>query len=131
MPVLSPRAEPAALQEALVSQGKAVVRRAQSHGGSYACQQPLLSEWHHVCDRNAAVEGTQAGVTNRLALSALLSVKWSHNLPMTSFPHWLPPPHHHSFVLSLRLPPSQSHGTCNRKRLYTIYGAHILQTLIA
>lgn len=67
VPVLSPRAEPAALQEALVSQGKAVVRRAQSHGGSYACQQPLLSEWHHVCDRNAAVEGTQAGVTNRLA----------------------------------------------------------------
>lgn len=67
VPVLSPRAKPAALQEALVSQGKAVVRRAQSLGGSYACQQPLLSQWHHVCERKAAVEGTQAGVTSRLA----------------------------------------------------------------
>lgn len=67
MPVLSSQAKPAALQEALVSQGKAVVRRAQSHRGSYACQQPLLSQWHHAYEHKAAVEGTQAGVTNRLA----------------------------------------------------------------
>lgn len=67
MPVLSPLAEPAALQEALVLQGKAVVRQAWSHGGSYTCQQPLLSWWHHACERTVSVEGTQAGVTNRVA----------------------------------------------------------------
>ena len=67
MPILSPLAKPAALQEALVLQGKAVVRRVWRHGGSYACQQPLLSWWHHACERTVAMEGTQAGVTNRLA----------------------------------------------------------------
>lgn len=67
MPVLSPLAEPAALQEALVLQGKAVVRQAWSHGGSYTCQQPLLSWWHHACERTVSVEGTQARVTNRVA----------------------------------------------------------------
>lgn len=67
VPVLSPLAEPAAPQEALVLQGKAVVGRAWSHGGSYARQQPLLSWWRHVCERTVSVEGTQAGVTNLLA----------------------------------------------------------------
>ena len=95
-------------------------------------QGPLLQlEKHNSVAHRVPQAPVLAAVYSPGSLSALLSVKWSHNLPMTSFPHWLPPPHHHSFVLSLRLPPSQSHGTCNRKCLYTIYGAHILQTLIA
>lgn len=92
-------------------------------------QRPLLQlEKHNLVAHRFPQALILAAVHSPAASLLLLSVKWSHKLPKTSFPHWLPPPHHHAFVLSLKLPPSQSHGTCNRKCLYTIYGAHILQT---